>query len=90
MKFLDNLEKVIVGQDLSTGPTQFSMARRLLSGDTLAQFNNKALALKNKETIQQAKNKTHYTSLREMCESAFRQPVWQTATIRPEIICQTF
>ena len=57
MKFLDNLEKVIIRQDLSTGPTQFSMSRRLLSGDTLAQFNNKALALKNKETIQQAKNK---------------------------------
>ena len=33
------------------------MARRLLSSDTLAQFNNKMLALKNKETIQQTKNK---------------------------------
>ena len=57
MKFLNNLEKVIIGQDLSTGPTQFSMSRRLLSGDTLAQFNNKALALKNEEIMQRAKNK---------------------------------
>ena len=57
MKFLDNLEKVIIRQDLSTGPTQFSMARQLLSGDMLAQFNNKALAIKNKETVQRAKNK---------------------------------
>ena len=27
MKFLDNLEKVIIRQDLSTGPMQFFMAR---------------------------------------------------------------
>ena len=50
MKFLENFEKIIIGQDLSTGPTQFSMARRLLSRETLANFNSKALALKNEET----------------------------------------
>ena len=42
LKFLRNFKKVIVGQDLTTGVTQFAMARRLLMGETLAQFNKKA------------------------------------------------
>ena len=42
LKFLRNFKKVIVGQDLTTGVTQFAMAQRLLMGETLAQFNKKA------------------------------------------------
>ena len=42
LKFLRNFKKIIIGQDLNTGATQFAMARRLLLGETLSQFNKKA------------------------------------------------
>ena len=42
LKFLNNFKKVIIGQDLSTGATQFAMARRLLTGEALTQFNKKS------------------------------------------------
>ena len=45
-KFLENFAKVLVGQDLTTGATQFAMARRLLLGDTLSQFDKKVKELK--------------------------------------------
>ena len=47
LKFLENFRKVLVGQDLTTGVTQFAMARRLLLGDTLAQFEKKIKEVKN-------------------------------------------
>ena len=50
MKFLANFKKVVIGQDLSTGTTQFAMARRLLMGETLSQFNKKAEELKVEAT----------------------------------------
>ena len=50
MKFLINFKKIIIGQDLSTGPTQFAMARRLLMGETLTKFNKKVEELKVKAT----------------------------------------
>ena len=42
LKFLQNLDRVIIGQDLKSGPNKFSMARRLLAGDSLSHFNDKA------------------------------------------------
>ena len=50
MKFLINFKKIIIGQDLSTGPTQFAMARRLLMGETLTEFNKKVEELKVEAT----------------------------------------
>ena len=41
LKFLENFNKVLVGQDLTMGATQFAMAWRLLMGDTLSQFEKK-------------------------------------------------
>ncbi len=50
LKFKKNLNRVIIGQNLTTGPTQYAMARRLLLGNCLAVFNNKAEELQN-ETV---------------------------------------
>ena len=47
LKFLQNLERVFVGQNLTTGPNKFSMARRLLAGDSLSHFDRKAETLVN-------------------------------------------
>jgi hypothetical protein len=40
-----NLEKVFLGQALTTGPQQYAMARQVLQGEALALFNNKASEL---------------------------------------------
>ena len=40
--FLKNLNKVMVGQNITSGPNMFSLVRRLLQGDALAAFNNAA------------------------------------------------
>ena len=39
LKFQADLKKVFTGQNLTTGPKRFIMARRLLKGDALATFN---------------------------------------------------
>ena len=58
IKFLENLERVFVGQDLQSGPNKFSMTRRLLAGDSLSHFNNHAVSLVEKEGVP---NKTEDT-----------------------------
>jgi len=40
--FRKNLEKVILGQNVTNGPGRFIVARRLLEGDALTVFNNEA------------------------------------------------
>ena len=40
--FLKTFTKVIVGQNLTTGPSKYAMARQLLQGDALREFNNEA------------------------------------------------
>ena len=40
LKFRRNLTKVLTGQNVTTGPAQYSVARRLLDGDALAAFEN--------------------------------------------------
>lgn len=41
----ENIQKIFVGQGLTTGPQQFAMVRRVLKGDALAAFNAKAAEL---------------------------------------------
>jgi hypothetical protein len=48
--FRKNLKKVLYGQAVTTGPASYSVGRRLLEGDALATFNNKATEL-NAETV---------------------------------------
>ena len=38
LKFLMNLNRVFTGQNLTTGPHKFAMARRLLVGESLSHF----------------------------------------------------
>jgi hypothetical protein len=38
--FRKNVDKVLTGQNVTTGPGKFNVARRLLDGDALATFNN--------------------------------------------------
>ena len=45
--FEKDLKEVFVGQNLTTGPSQYAMTHRLLQGNSLAQFNVKATALGN-------------------------------------------
>jgi len=42
LNFLKALRKVMVGLDMTTGPSRYSLARRLLQGDALAAFNRAA------------------------------------------------
>ena len=42
--FLKNLNKVILGLNITDGPGKYALARRLLDGDILAAFNNAATA----------------------------------------------
>ena len=39
LQFKDALHKVLVGQNIQTGPEMVQMARRLLQGNALAKFN---------------------------------------------------
>lgn len=59
------LLKVIVGQNITTGPNKYAMARRLLEGDALAKFNEKALQRGN-ET-----NQNFDLVLRDVTEHVF-------------------
>ena len=49
LEFLQNLNKVFVGQNLTSAPNKFSMARRLLAGDSLAHFETMASTLTDNE-----------------------------------------
>ncbi len=40
--FQRDLNRVLIGQNITTGPQKFAMIRRLITGDTLAVFNNAA------------------------------------------------
>ena len=44
LKFVRDLNRVLVGQNLTTGPSKYQMARRLLDGDALAKFEERATA----------------------------------------------
>lgn len=50
LKFRRNLTKVLTGQNVTTGPAQYSVARRLLDGDALAAFNNSTTVAGHTET----------------------------------------
>ena len=52
LKFRTNFDKVCTGQNITTGPGKFTLARRLLEGDALTSFNNKATELAGTETNQ--------------------------------------
>ena len=43
LQFLDNLEKAINGQHITSGPEQYELTERLLMGDALATFKLKML-----------------------------------------------
>ena len=51
LKFLQNLEKVFVGQNLTTSSTKFAMTRRLITGDSLTHFNDKAASFKDDDGV---------------------------------------
>jgi hypothetical protein len=42
--FQKNLAKVLIGQDITTGPPTYGMARGLLKGVALSKFDESALA----------------------------------------------
>ena len=44
LMFIFDLRKIIAGQNVTTGPNQFALARRLLQGNALAAFNKAAEA----------------------------------------------
>ena len=47
LEFRRDLEKSIKGQNITTGPGKFAMARRLLAGDALAVFDQNARSVGN-------------------------------------------
>ena len=49
--FLQNLRKIFTGQNVTTGPNRYAIARRLLQGDALAAF-NRAAAAAGTETVE--------------------------------------
>lgn len=67
LEFRRDLLKAIAGQNITTGPSKFAMARRLLAGDALSVFNAAA-------TAQQAEtNATFVEALKELCQHVFPQ-----------------
>ena len=44
LKFQKNLQAIFVGQDVTTGPTQYAMAKALLKGDALSVFEASTIA----------------------------------------------
>lgn len=48
--FMRDLKRILVGQNVTTGPPKYAMIRRLILGDTLAVF-NKAATEKGNETV---------------------------------------
>ena len=65
LKFTRDLNRVLIGQSITTGPPKYAMARRLLEGDALAKFNERATANGN-ET-----NEHFVTTLREVTTHVF-------------------
>ena len=65
LTFLQDLNKVIVGQNLNAGPPRYALARRCLKGDALAAFNRAATANGN-ETVEHFK-----LCLRELIKHVF-------------------
>ena len=65
LAFKTKLRDVFVGQQLTTGPMQYQMARRLLKGEPLQKFNRKAENLGNKTVL------NFNACLRAVCESVF-------------------
>ena len=51
---LKNIRKVIVGMNVTTGPTQYAMVRRILQGDALSAFDRAAVTNGN-ETVENLK-----------------------------------
>lgn len=47
LRFRKNLSKVLTGQNVTTGPPSYAVARRLLDGDALTVFNNEATSQGN-------------------------------------------
>ncbi len=50
LEFRKDVEKAVIGQNITTGPGSYAMARRLLSGDALAVFNARATTTGNETT----------------------------------------
>ena len=69
LKFLQNLERVFVGQNLTTGPNKFSMARRLLAGDSLSHFERKAATLRDADRNLDESEENFKKSLRAVTET---------------------
>ena len=63
--FVRALQKVIVGQNITTGPNKYAMARRLLEGDALAKFNEVATERGNQT------NDNFVLCLRDVMEHVF-------------------
>ena len=62
---MHDLDHILVGQSITVGPPKYAMARRLLEGDALSKFNERALANGN-ET-----NEHFATTLREVTAHVF-------------------
>ena len=52
LKFLMNLKRLFEGQNITTGPHKFTMARRLLIGESLSLFEEKACTFEGAETLE--------------------------------------
>ena len=63
--FVRAMQKVIVGQNITTGPNKYAMARRLLEGDALAKFNEVATERGNQT------NDNFVLCLRDVTEHVF-------------------
>ena len=51
LRFRSNLDKVIHGQNATTGPSRYALARKLLEGDALAAFEQAATTTTGGETV---------------------------------------
>ena len=61
MKFRTNFDKVCKGQNITTGPGRFTLARRLLEGEALMSFENEAITVTSEtnDTVKQCLDAVH-------------------------------
>ena len=78
LKFLQSLDRVFTGQNLTTGPNKFSMARRLLAGDSLSHFDKKAETFKDDDGNPVESEENFKLVLRAVTETILNNKVFLT------------
>ena len=71
LKLVKNVEQAAKGQNMTTGPTKFALAKRLLDGGALIAFENAGTAVTSEM------NETFKQAIKDVTEHVFPKPAYQ-------------